>query len=126
MGARKLMLWPGVLALTLGAAGTLAIESASAQEAAIPACASAQAHSHGCGLTMIKGPGTNGPGTSASKTGRACAFNLLRLIAVGDVRISTAKRNGGITQVSSVDYDTFELVPYYGVFSRYCTVVAGN
>lgn len=48
---------------------------------------------------------------------------MLALVAVGDVRVSTAKRNGGITRVASVEYDTFELVPYYRVYSRYCTVV---
>ncbi len=45
---------------------------------------------------------------------------------MGDVRVETAKRNGGISSVSSIDSQTFELIPYWGVFTRYCTVVTGN
>ncbi len=67
-----------------------------------------------------------GPEASGSRTGEACAWNLLRLVAVGDVRVETAKRNGGISSVSSIDSQTFELIPYWGVFTRYCTVVTGN
>jgi hypothetical protein len=40
--------------------------------------------------------------------------------------VETAKANGGITKVSSIDSKTFELIPYWGVFTRYCTVVSGN
>jgi hypothetical protein len=34
--------------------------------------------------------------------------------------------NAGITEISSVDSDTFELIPGFYGFSRYCTVVSGR
>jgi hypothetical protein len=65
-------------------------------------------------------------GVAAAREGRACAWNVLALVAVGDARISTAMRNGGITRLASVDYANFELVPWYLGFSRFCTVVRGE
>jgi hypothetical protein len=97
-----------------------------AQGASVPFCSVAVSPVHGCVTTVIEGPGTHESASPATKQGRACAWNLLRLIAMGDMRISTAKQDGGIAQVSSIDYKTFELVPYWGVFSRYCTVVSGS
>ena len=81
---------------------------------------------HGCFLTSVKGPGFPGPLARGSKEGRACGWNLLALISVGDVRIQTAMRNGGISDVSSVDSYSFELIPGFYGFSRYCTVVSGE
>jgi hypothetical protein len=90
-------------------------------------CNIGKATTHGCLLTAnVRSPGAPGPEASGSRTGEACAWNLLRLVAMGDVRVETAKANGGITKVSSIDSKTFELIPYWGVFTRYCTVVSGN
>jgi hypothetical protein len=89
-------------------------------------CAVASGHTHGCVLTAIYGPGTPGPAARGPRIGRACAWNILRLVSWGDVRVKTAMAKGRVTEISSVDYEMFELIPYYGVFSAYCTVVSGQ
>jgi hypothetical protein len=114
------------LAIAIAATLVLAPWPALAQVVGAPGCGVAEAHTHGCLVTIVEGPGRSESGASSTKKGSACAWNVLRLVAAGDMRISTAQRNGGITAISSVDYETFELVPYYGVVSRYCTVVSGS
>jgi hypothetical protein len=89
-------------------------------------CKVTRAQVHGCFLGTVKGPGFPGPLAYGTREGRACGWNLLALISVGDVRIQTAMRNGGITEISSVDYYSFELAPGFYGFSRYCTVVTGE
>lgn len=39
----------------------------------------------------------------AKRIGQACGFNLLGIVAAGDLSIEKAKRAGGIQTVSSVD-----------------------
>jgi hypothetical protein len=94
--------------------------------AASPTCLVAVSPLHGCLLTWMSGPGLNVSGTPSTKEGEACAWNLLRLVAMGDMRITTAMQNGGITNVSHVDHKTREVIGWYGIYSRYCTVVHGN
>jgi hypothetical protein len=81
---------------------------------------------NGCVFGSTKGPGYSGKLARGSREGRACGWNLLALISVGDVRITTAMRNGGISHISAVDYYSFELLPGFYGFSRYCTVVSGE
>ncbi len=59
----------------------------------------------------------------ASKRGEACGTNILMIMAQGDHSIDAAKRNGGITQVTSVDADIYSIGPFY---SKVCTIVRGN
>ncbi|MGF1456392.1 MAG: TRL-like family protein [Alphaproteobacteria bacterium] len=59
----------------------------------------------------------------ASKRGEACGEKIISLIAQGDSSIDAAKRNGGITQVTSVDMDIYSIGPFY---SKVCTIVRGN
>ncbi len=73
--------------------------------------------------TSVQGPVAPGAASGASKTGRSCASNILGVVALGDASIATAKRNGGITAVASVDHDSLNVL---AVYSRYCTVVAGE
>ena len=89
-------------------------------------CIITAAHAHGCFMTNAKGPGGSGPLARGTKSGRACGYNILALFTWGDVRITTAIQNGGISEVSSIDYDAFELIPGFYGFSRYCTVVNGE
>ena len=89
-------------------------------------CKVTRSVAQGCAIASVKGPIRPGPLERGSKTGEACGWNLLALISVGDVRVETAMRNGGISQISSVDYRTFELVPGFYGYSRYCTVVTGE
>ena len=88
-------------------------------------------HNHGCLMTHMKGPGAPGELARGSKEGKACAWNFLALFASGDVRIATAMRDGGITQISFIDYQVFELLPIASayilpIYGRYCTVVTGE
>jgi hypothetical protein len=73
--------------------------------------------------TSVRGPITTGVAANASKEGRACASNILGIVAVGDASITAAKRNGGIVAVASVDHDSLNVL---AVYSRYCTIVAGE
>jgi len=114
----------GLLAfgLVLGVAG-----SVRAQQPTTYSCSINAAHTHGCALTYLQGPSMVGEeGVRAVKRGRACAWNFLALVAIGDMRVSTAMRDGGITRVATVDYESIEAVPYYLGISRYCTIVRGE
>ena len=60
---------------------------------------------------------------SASKVGTATSTTYLGLWAEGDASIDTAKRNGGITTVSSVDAKVDSIL---GIVTTYTTTVRGN
>ena len=58
------------------------------------------------------------------KEGRACSHAVLWLFAWGDSGINTARLAGGITKISSVEY---EITSLFGFFHhRFCTVVRGE
>lgn len=78
---------------------------------------------NGAFYTQVNGPVATGPATGAAKQGRACASNVLGLVAVGDASIAAAKRSGGITSVAAVDHDSLNVLGFY---SRFCTVVSGE
>lgn len=63
-----------------------------------------------------------GPGTGA-KTGEACVVSILGVVALGDGSIEAAKKEGGITQVASVDHAVFSVL---GVYGNVCTRVTGQ
>lgn len=79
--------------------------------------------SNGALITNLRGPGHVTTMTDATKLGTGCATNLLGLIAMGDASIDTAKRSARITEVSSVDYDSFSVL---GVYARFCVLVRGK
>lgn len=60
---------------------------------------------------------------SGSKTGKACMNSYFSIIATGDASIETAKANGGITDVATVDWEVENIL---GIFGEYCTVVTGS
>ena len=64
---------------------------------------------------------TNLP-ANGTKTGRACAMNILGVFATGDMTVEAAKRNGGISHITSVTQEVNNLI----VMSEVCTVVKGN
>ena len=47
---------------------------------------------------------------------------VLLLFAWGDASIETAKRNGGITEVTTIDHKSSNLIG----FGSFCTVVYGS
>lgn len=60
--------------------------------------------------------------TSTKKVGKSCGKNYLGLVATGDSSVSAAKRDGGISTVTSIDKE----VKRYVLMSEVCTVVKGN
>lgn len=56
-----------------------------------------------------------------AKIGRACARNYFGIWTEGDMSIATAKRNGNITKVSTVDKE----VKGFLIYAEVCTVVTG-
>ena len=58
-----------------------------------------------------------------AKRGEACASSILGIVATGDASINTARTNGNINAVSSVDYESTSIL---GIWSKYCVVVRGN
>ena len=67
--------------------------------------------------------GVANPDVKEEKTGQACAVGFLGMFAFGDATISTAKKNGYITRVATVDRDSTSV---YLLFSRYCVIVTGE
>lgn len=57
------------------------------------------------------------------KQGEACMQSILGLAAFGDSSVSTAAKNGGVTQVGSVDESTFRVLFFY---TKTCTIVTGT
>ena len=78
----------------------------------------------GTGLvTDVKGPITATPLPTGSKNGTACAKTILGFVNQGDASIAQAKKAGGITTVSSVDYHSEGFYPFYGTT---CVTVNGQ
>ena len=73
--------------------------------------------------TNVKWAGdAEGPVGSKDKEGKACARSILALIAEGDASIDAAARNGGITNVTSVDHETTWTL----IYGKVCTIVRGT
>ena len=89
-------------------------------------CVVARSPANGCLVTNIQGPVAPGRPGAGFREGKACGWNVLMLFAWGDLRIETARRNGGLEEIHAVDTSVFSLVPgFYGI-TRYCTVVTGS
>lgn len=58
-----------------------------------------------------------------TRVGRASARSLFGVIASGDASIQTAARNGGITEIHHVDYESQN---FFGVLAEFTVVVYGN
>lgn len=61
--------------------------------------------------------------TKGEKVGQACSQTVLGWFATGDSSIDTARRNGGVTSIVSVDAKAWSIL---GVYGKYCTIVRGN
>ena len=86
----------------------------------------------GCATMIPMGgiyTGTKMPFTATSnsgvstKTGEAQCISILGLVAVGDCSIETAKKNGGITKVNTVDWDIKNIL---GIYGTYNVIVSGE
>jgi len=74
-------------------------------------------------ITDVKGPIVATAHQGTSKTGTACASTIIGLVNSGDASIAAAKANGGIDQVSTVDFHTKGFYPFFG---KTCTIVKGD
>jgi len=85
--------------------------------------ASAMAPVNGWVYSDVVGPlgATSVP--KATRTGMSCAASYLGWVALGDAGIEAAKRSGGISEVASVDHQTWSVL---GIYARFCTLVRGN
>ncbi len=72
--------------------------------------------------TNVKGPVATGTTTRVDSVGKACAYNVLGFIAVGDASIHAAKKDGDIQHIASVNFSSLNILYLYG---RYCTLVRG-
>lgn len=73
-------------------------------------------------ITDVKGP-IMATESTGDKTGTACATSIIGLFVEGDASISAAKAAGGISSVSSADYHTKGIYPFYG---ETCVIVSGQ
>jgi hypothetical protein len=60
---------------------------------------------------------------SGTKRGESCASSIFGFIAFGDGSIDSAKSNGGIQQVATVDQQVLNIL---GLYRSACTVVKGQ
>ena len=58
-----------------------------------------------------------------SKTGMACATNILGIYASGNASVHAAAQTGGITNITSIDKQYTNYAFFYG---KMCTIVTGN
>ena len=98
-----------------------AIVSAALTLSALALC-SCGAPRVGMVYTDISAP-TTATCASGSKVGTATSTTYLALWAEGDASINAAKKNGGITTVSSVDTKVHSIL---GIITTYTTTVRGN
>jgi hypothetical protein len=61
--------------------------------------------------------------STATKTGTSVAHSYLGLVATGDASIETAKKAGGITKVTHVDWKAKN---FLGIYGTYTTTVHGE
>jgi hypothetical protein len=59
----------------------------------------------------------------ATKVGTAKCTSVLSLVATGDASIEAAAKNGGITQIMSVDWEAKNIL---GIYGEYTVTVRGK
>ena len=73
--------------------------------------------------TNLKLPVTATDNSVSTKVGMSESFSCFGLVATGDSSIETAKKNGGITKVSHVDWEAENIL---GFFGKYKVTVYGE
>ena len=69
-------------------------------------------------------PGQLGGQALALRTGQACSHSVLWAIAWGDSSIETARREGEIEGIASVEHEVFAALGF--LYNRHCTLVSGE
>ncbi|EKF75459.1 hypothetical protein A11A3_03844 [Alcanivorax hongdengensis A-11-3] len=91
---------------------------------ALSGCANSMMPVTGFMYGNVKAPlGATASADKPTRVGRASARSILGIIASGDASIQTAARNGGITEIHHVDYESQN---FFGVLSEFTVVVYGN
>ena len=54
--------------------------------------------------------------SSGAKQGTAQCTSILSMVATGDCSIEAAKKNGGISEVSSIDWKAMNILGLYGEY----------
>jgi hypothetical protein len=91
---------------------------------AFSGCATGPQPIRGIIFTNVAGP--NQAVASAvplTKRGESCARTLLAVWTWGDASIATAKSNGAIREIGTIDYSTLAVLSF--VYSHTCTIVTG-
>lgn len=91
---------------------------------ALGGCATAMSPVTGTMYSNVKAPltATTSP-KEVQRVGRASVRSILGVFASGDASIQTAARNGGITEIHHVDYESQN---FFGVLAEFTVVVYGN
>jgi len=89
----------------------------------VSGCAGARTPVTGFWYTDVKANDAVTANSAASKVGRAEAKSYLGLVALGDCSVDTAAKNGGITKVAHVDYETMSILGFY---AKTTTIVYGK
>lgn len=92
---------------------------------ALNGCAVAIAPVTGFVYSDVKGPitATDNADFNANKVGRSTAKSILGIYATGDASIHTAAKNGGITKIHHIDYESRSVL---GVIAEVTVVVYGE
>ncbi|MDD2941535.1 MAG: TRL domain-containing protein [bacterium] len=88
-------------------------------------CASGLPESGPAIVELVK-EGMPSPDGPTNRQGEACNMSVLGLVAVGDASVDAAKRNAGITNVTSLERDIFGINFYFIKFAKSCTIVRGT
>jgi len=86
-------------------------------------CASARSPVSGFWYTNTYAPEAVSSNQAGNKVGEACASSILGIIATGDSSVETARRNGGVTMITSVDSKANSIL---GIYAKFCTIVRGR
>lgn len=86
-------------------------------------CAMARSPVNGAWYTDVSSSVGSTSNQAGNRVGEACAISILGLIATGDASIETARRNGAITMITSVDDRATSIL---GIYAKYCAIVRGR
>ncbi len=64
--------------------------------------------------TGVKWGGEPTDNSGSSKMGTSDAMSIMGLVAVGDASIETAAKKAGISKIHHVDYETMNILGFYG------------
>ncbi len=91
--------------------------------ALLAGCATGAAPVTGFMFTDVKGPMSAPGNANPSQVGMSSCYSLFGMVAVGDASINAASRNGNISNIHHVDFQTLGIM---GVFTKFTTVVYGQ